>query len=142
MTAGFEMQDTEIEMIRRGGGGQKLGYNSSYAGYLPTALLVSLIVSTPVTWKRRGWALVWGLLLIHLFILLRVWLLLLYEFRTGTAVGFYNFGGFARLVLRIMVEGISISPVTSCIVPVLIWMMVIFRREDYASLVSASSDQR
>jgi hypothetical protein len=135
MTAGYAMQDTEIEMVHRRGGGQRIGYNASYAGYLPTALLISLIVSTPVSWRRRGWALAWGLLLIHLFILLRVWLLLLYEFRTGAPVGFYDFGAFTRLSLRILVEGISVSPVTSCIVPVLIWILVTFRRQDAAVLV-------
>lgn len=134
MTAGYEMQDTEIEMVNRRGGGQRIGYNARYAGYLPTAMFISLVISTPLPWKRRLSAMFWGLLLVHAFILLRVWLLLLFEFRTGSPVGFYDLSGAARLMLRILVEGVSVSPVTSCMVPVVLWILTTFRRQDFAGL--------
>lgn len=31
-----------------------------------------MILATPVPWKRRGWALLWGLLLVHVFMVLSV----------------------------------------------------------------------
>ena len=42
--------------------------SSWYTGFLPTILLISLIVASPVSWKRKGIALLLGLLLVHLFI--------------------------------------------------------------------------
>lgn len=45
-----------------------LTFNSRYIGFFPTALTVALILATPIPWRRRGWALLWGLLGIHAFI--------------------------------------------------------------------------
>jgi hypothetical protein len=38
-------------------------------GWVPTALTVALIVATPISWRRRAWALAGGLILVHSFIL-------------------------------------------------------------------------
>jgi hypothetical protein len=39
-------------------------------GWVPTALTIALILATPMPWRRACWALLWGIVLIHLFILL------------------------------------------------------------------------
>jgi len=51
--------------------------DSRFLGYMPVAALVALILATPITWRRRGLALLWGLPLVHGFVVLRVALLLL-----------------------------------------------------------------
>lgn len=130
---GFPMQDTQIQMrnVARGSE-QRIAYNIRYTGYVPTVLLVSLIVSTPLPWRRRRRTLLWGLLFVQLFVLLRIALLIAFEFRMGTPVGMYHFSPFWHTTMVILVEAISASPVTSCIVPVVIWVLVAFRREDLA----------
>ncbi len=48
-----------------------IGVNTGEVGYLPTALLLSLIVATPVSWKRRLIGLIGGFVLVNGFILMR-----------------------------------------------------------------------
>ena len=40
-------------------------HNSRHAGYIYVAFLTALILATPILWKRKGWALFWGIILIH-----------------------------------------------------------------------------
>jgi hypothetical protein len=46
----------------------ELHTSSRRVGYFPTVILAGLILATPVPWRRRALALLWGLLLIHGFI--------------------------------------------------------------------------
>ena len=53
-----------------------IGHARSIGWTPPTALTIALILATPIPWRQRAWALLWGLLLIHAFILfsLQVWI--------------------------------------------------------------------
>lgn len=96
-------------------------------GWVPTALTAALIMSTPISWRRRCWALLGGLVLIHAFILfsLQSWiwdespklsLVTLSPFWTEVA---------DNLEYTLMTQlGASFS------VPVLIWILVTFRQQD------------
>lgn len=42
--------------------------SSRYTGYVPAALLIALVLATPVPWRRRAWAILWGLPLITVFV--------------------------------------------------------------------------
>lgn len=93
-------------------------------GWQPVALLLALILSTPIPWKRRGWALLWELLSLHclLFLCLKffIWdesseilLTTISPFWKQVAGGLrHAIGGQLRLT-----------------VPVLIWILVTFRRD-------------
>ncbi len=96
-------------------------------GWVPTALTMALIVATPIPWRRRGLALLGGLILIHGFILfsLQTWiwnnspdpsLMTLSTFWKGVADEL-NYTFMTQL-------GASFS------VPVIIWILVTFRRQD------------
>ncbi len=73
------IRDTEMQVKKRGWRERApFRISSWYVGYLPTAALVGLIVATPIPWSRRSRALLWGLLLVHGFIALRLALAVAY----------------------------------------------------------------
>ena len=57
--------------------------SSRMIGYSPTALFIALAMATPVALTRRVWVLLWGLLLVHVFIAFR---LTLYVTSVGFAI--------------------------------------------------------
>jgi hypothetical protein len=96
-------------------------------GWVPTALMVALVVATPVSWRRRGWALLWGLLAVHIFILCglaaAVW-------NTSADLQLVNFPPFWKQVLAGLDETLITQLGASFVVPVVIWMLVTLRSQD------------
>lgn len=117
--------------------GHRITYNAWIAGWIPVATLVALVLATRIPWSRRWKALVWGLVWVHVFVLLRVFVLVLFGFSGPPGVPLLSVGPFGHKVLDIALEVVSVSPVTSSLVPVLIWPLVTFRREDWAGALHA-----
>ncbi len=106
--------------------------SSKHVGYTSTAVLTALIIATPVGWTRRVGALGCGHLLLHGFIALR----LLVFVRAGPAEvvdTFWNRTIGAGLL------SVSTGQGVSYIVPILIWIVISFRREDLESIMPGSS---
>lgn len=101
--------------------------DSRSIGWVPTALLLALILASPVSWGRRGWALVWGLLAIHGFILFSVassvW-------NNAAEMSLLAFTPFWKDMAEGMEETLITQVGASFVVPVLIWIVVTFRRHD------------
>ncbi|MHC5004764.1 MAG: hypothetical protein ACYTJ0_16755, partial [Planctomycetota bacterium] len=54
--------DVAIEMRHLGTGSVSVrAIDSRFFGYVPTVVFVCLVLATPVSWRRRGRALAWGL---------------------------------------------------------------------------------
>ena len=112
---------------------------ASRVSFWPTAMIIALVLSTPIPWSRRGWGLLWGLLLIHAFIVLRMTLELM---ASGYAVSeepwaLFHPGAFGRLVLQGANQLIVKNTSVSFVVPVVIWFLVALRhveRPDRADL--------
>lgn len=122
--------DTETHLYRRGSTNfWRIGQNSRYTGYLPTITLIVLVLATPVTWSRRGTALVWGLLLVHGFVACRLAVSFVYGFRR---IGLFDYAPSINRAVEITYEVVAISTVTSHVIPALIWVLVMFRRSDWA----------
>jgi len=99
---------------------------SSRSAYWPTAMLIALVLATPLSWSRKGWALLWGLTLIHVFIALRLTLTLL---GGGFAVPEKAYALFhpAAFWQRVLTGGQNVladNPTVSFVVPVFIWFLV------------------
>ncbi len=116
----------------------KLPLNSWQIGYLPTILFLALLIATPISIKRKLWAALWGLILVQLFILFKLYIKLLWTFngREWTEVVQLS-GVWERLVSGLdylFVQHIG----TAVIIPVFIWIIVSFKKEDTALLLSDS----
>jgi len=110
--------------------------SSRVVGYVPTAVLVSLVVATPVGWKRRGWLLLWGIALVEVFIVLRLTALMLH---TGfadadKAYALFRPGPFAADVIARCHTVLADNPTFAYVAPVFLWLIVLLGFEIWASL--------
>lgn len=100
----------------------ELGVNSHLQGYLPTALFLALILATPLGWKQRMQLMGVGLVLLHVFIAVLLWFVIV-GYTEVSGIGIYRFGdmmkGFVSNVVQVaLVNQIGIS----FVVPMLIWL--------------------
>lgn len=89
------------------------------------AFLLALILATPVSWSRRAWAALWGLLAMHCFIFT---FLAFCIWNESTEILLVNVDPFWRTVASGGKEALASQ--FNLAVPVLIWLLVTFRRED------------
>ena len=107
--------------------------DSRSIGWVPTALTIALVLATPISWQRRLAALAGGLVLIHVFILLSLqsWI-----WNNSPGVSLLTLSAFWQkaadeLNYTLMDQlGVSFS------VPVVIWVLVTFRRQDQDALAT------
>jgi hypothetical protein len=136
---GFSAVDTRIMIGNRHlvdsngkGLGALLVLNTRSVGWLPTALTAALIVATPVPWRRRCWALLWGMLLIHSFVLFSV---AAYIWNESTTVSLVTLSPFWKEIADALEYTLVTQMGISFSIPVLIWIAVLFRRQDVKTFV-------
>jgi len=102
-------------------------------GWVPTALTVALVLATPIPWKRRLTALAGGLALIHLFIFfsLQAWV-----WNNSAGLSLLTLSSFEQRVLDELNYALMNQLGISFTVPVVIWTLVTFRRQDHDALAS------
>ncbi|HKQ48441.1 MAG TPA: hypothetical protein VJZ71_10260 [Phycisphaerae bacterium] len=110
------------------------GYDSRQ-DYLATALVVALILATPISGRRKALALAMGLLLINVFILWRIWIGLVDIF-SEKPLEFIQLSPFWKEVVRLAVQIFVGSIEATFIVPVFVWIVVSLRRADLDQLTS------
>ncbi len=116
-----------------------LDFDTMALGCGPTALLIALIVATPIPWSRKRWTLLWGLLWQHVFIILALGFLIWNE---SSEIGLVILTPFWKH-LAVSFKDVLVSHI-SLTIPVIIWVLVTFRQEDWklASIGRATSLQR
>lgn len=128
-----DVKDTLMILINRRTPGSigQLRTSSRYVGYEPIAVLIALVAATSLPWSRRAWALLWGMLLVHVFIAFRVTLTLAAAgFAADKKYALFDPGALGTSVLT-RVEGlVSDDPTVSFVVPVFIWFMVALRHSE------------
>lgn len=142
--SGTDKQDTllVVRNVRKPEAGFGLLFTSSrLVGYWPTVWLLALVLAKPMAWSRRGWALLWGMLLVHAFIALRVSLLVAGKglFVAEKKYAVWAMGPTALRFLNGLEEVLVQNPTASFMVPTFIWFVVAFRWEELAQLRSLSS---
>jgi len=112
--------------------------SSQRIGFFPTAFLVALIGATAGP-RRRVWQLPLGLLLIHAFVVARVWLVIQLGFRTQFArpPALETFVPDTMLELLVLWTFDEIT--SSYLAALLVWGLVAFRAEDFARRVPAAA---
>ena len=109
--------------------------SSQLAGYTLTVLVITLILATPIiSWKRKGWALLWGIILVHFFIIFRMTIGLLFFFSLHQELGIVMFSPFWQDVLNRIYEVLIPNFGIIYTVPIFIWILVTFRRSDWHQL--------
>lgn len=130
--------DTRITLANREqldglgkGPAKMLDLDSRGIGFIPTALVAALTLATPLPWRRSLTALFLGLLLVHGFILFSVGV---YLWDESFDLGLVTLNPFWKA----MVDGLEETFVTqigaSFVVPVLMWLLVTFRRQDFEAV--------
>lgn len=110
----------------------QITYRSRHA-YLACALTVALVLATPLPWTRRWKSLLIALLLIHLFLAVRLGLGLLDAF-SEERMGVLSFTPNLKRALQLCVVMLLVSPETTFVVPVFVWIVATFRRGDFQRL--------
>lgn len=107
-------------------------------GWRPVATFLALMLATPIPWSRWCRALGWGIVCVHVFVALRVLLLVVFGFCEPEGLGLFSPGRFWMGIIDAAFNLISIAPAATMIAPVVIWILVSFRRGDRAAIFGAS----
>jgi hypothetical protein len=101
--------------------------DSRSIGWVPTALTMALVLATPVSWPRRLTALAGGLVLIHLFIFfsLQCWI-----WDKSAEMSLLTLSNLGQRVMDEMNYALMNQLGASFSIPVMIWILVTFRRQD------------
>jgi len=114
-------EDSEITTQKKGS--PAIGFSNispRLLGYLPAVEVIALVLASSVPWLRRIFALILGLILIHTFIYLRVWLLLVMSFSNDTPWKLNDYGPKTMKLLSGANEIITIAPTATVVIPGLI----------------------
>jgi hypothetical protein len=111
--------------------GIKTRHNSRHAGYMYVAFLTALIIATPIPARRKVSALFLGFILIHGLVALKLGLRIFYTFN-HKPLSMFTLGPFCRRVLSITHQAFAVNVTFGFIVCVFIWILVSFRRMDWA----------
>jgi len=126
------IKDSDMVLSNRPAGVQgRMSNSSRHIGYVPAVVLVALALATPTSWSRRWKGLAWGLLLIHAYITCRLALLLLNGFSEDNALALYDLSPAVKGTIRYIAKGVM--PSGNYVVPIFVWIIVLFRREDWVS---------
>jgi hypothetical protein len=101
--------------------------------YIPLALLGALILATPIPWRRRLVALAWGVFWMHWYLLL---IFYVYIEAHAHEASFPEPSPFWRSILEGANYLLIVQIGASFAIPVVIWLLVTFRREDATVLRS------
>jgi len=130
------LRDTKI-VFRAGGQELTILHSTWYSGYIPTALLIALMLATPLRWPLRLRALGWGLLIVNLYLALRMGS----TFIAGGAIDPLHWlpaPGFRRsLFSSLAVTGPGSG--LWYVVPLLTWILLVHRRVYQEVVVGAGN---
>lgn len=123
--------DVVILVPRYDMGGQlRLGISSREVGYLAMAVSISLLVATPVAWRRRLWILAVGFGSTCLFVIVRPLPLVLYTRLEDAEILSETIEPSAyQESLAAVAKFVGYGQPMSYIVPIIIWVLVAVRRD-------------
>lgn len=137
LSDGDRVRDTTLRLTNRTNGTRgSMDIRAAYIAYRPTAFLVALVLATPTPWSRRGWALLWGLVGVGLFVAFRIWLQVFDAMSNGDALSVYVLGPFWKGVLAAMVKVMVHASAMSYLAPACIWILVALRQGDWAVIAA------
>jgi hypothetical protein len=146
MQHGFSSLDSQMVIGNRAsvdssgkGLSKVLSLDTRSIGWTPTALTIALILSTPVPWRQRGWALVWGVILIHVFILFSLQVAI---WNQSPALSLLDLSPFWKEMVDALDYTLLVQLGASFSVPILIWILVTIRRQDLFRIAGGNQNDR
>jgi len=99
---------------------------SRYLGYEPLAAVIALSLATPIVWRRRIWVVLWGLFWVHIFIALRLSLILAGEFfNPAKKYALAHASPFWLKTLGRAEEVFSDNPTATLVIAMFIWLVAV-----------------
>ncbi len=132
--------DVDAVLVKRGVAEVPTALDSLSVGYFPTTILVAFVLAAPVPWSRKWRAMVWGLLLVELFVILRTGLMCLYYFSIPppNPVRLFEPGPWMQKLIDSSYEFFFVAPTCGWLVPLVIWILVTFRVDDVNRILQSS----
>lgn len=122
--------------------GATIDLSTRTSGYVPVAFLIALILATPLPWRRRLRALGWGLLWVHGFIAALLALMIVYQYSNNPSIGLFQLGWFWKKTVDALYQ-IFVGYIGALfVVPVVIWLGVMFRRGDLSIILGLPEEPR
>lgn len=138
-----ERMDTVVELTNlRTRSTASMETGSRFIGYVPSAFVLSLVLASPVSLRRKAWATLWGLLASQVFMVFRVGLGVLRRFTMPDDLSVWLPGPAANAVIEILFDVFVVSSIGGFVMPVLIWVLVTFRRGDWERMVPGGRTPR
>ncbi len=104
--------------------------NTRILGYLPTVLLISLVLASPVPWRRKLLALPAGFILVMGLVLFKQYIFILDQCVKNPFLKLTDYSGFSKSLFDFTNTFINISSFTVPYFVVVIWLLVTFRISD------------
>lgn len=129
-----ENLDVEVRLTKRGPPlvSAVMRNDSNLVGYMPVVSLVALVLASPIPWRRRRRALAHGLALVTVFVAARMSIPIRRDFSREDALAVHHPGAVGRWLLEVSERALLDAPASFFVVPILIWVLVALRREDWA----------
>ncbi len=127
-------RDTEFALANWETDAEYVFAGSSLKGYKPTAFVLALILATPIPWRRRWRALLWGMVCITLYVALRTAVFLAAVFTEDNGLAVLTLGPISKGALDYVYWVVVDSFAGWLILPLPIWALVSFRRQDWQTL--------
>ncbi len=112
--------------------------SGSSKGYMPTAFVLALIVATPIPWRRRWRAVLWGLACVTVYAALRMGVFLTFAFAQDNGLAVFTLGPLAKSALDYVVWVVVDTFAGWLILPLPIWALLCFRRKDWQALLEST----
>jgi len=129
--------------LPRGPGGAiktlPIDINTRYLGYLPTILLIALVLASPVPWKRKLMALALGLVLVTLLVLFKQYISLLWRCDQNPWLQLTDYGEKGKSFLNGTYHFIAVTSSSVLYFVVAIWLLVTFRLDDFRNKTVAET---
>ncbi len=115
----------------------RANYSSHYAGYIHTVFITALILATPISFRRRVWALVLALILMHVFIAFKL-LIMLISLLSNSRLSLFVLSPFWKDVVVTTNQVVVRHLTTGFIIAFFIWILVSFRGESLLKFLTQS----
>lgn len=112
-----------------------------YVGYIYLALFISLLLASPVSWRRKGGAFLIGFGVLQLLTLLKVLVVITARYNfADVPYRIFNFSPFWTTFYNTLEDLLVSMLMPSLILTTLLWMLVTFKRQDLAQFKTHLSD--